>query len=526
MERGKGIAIKTGAAGRGLAAAAVLLAFAAAAAAPLRAAKIHAEAGSTAAAFLKLPVGARPAGMAGAFAAAEGDPYSLYWNPAGIAGLGERRAGFFHNEHFQGFGQEFLYYAAPAAGLRLPFIGRLRDGAFGLSLNYFYTPDDLERRSGLYESDPAAPISPVEGHFGAYDLALAASYARRTAAGTALGATLKLIRQSIDDESGVTAALDLGAVRKVRLRGEEYSAGLSLRNLGPGLKFVSESYSLPLSLRAGLSRRLPGTGALAALDVELPVDNYPSAMLGAEYPVAGGFTLRSGYRYRLRGNELGAWSGFAAGAGFRLERVSFDYAYSPAGELGDSHRFSVDFRFGPPRARLMDELRPGSARAVPAPVPAPSAAGSDLVLPVSARALSLSSRGVMYELKAEASGAALRSVSFRTLLRGPAGAELPAAESKTLPEGAPPLPGGAALSAVWEFPYFPGSVQGDVRIEFALPASEISGKSVMVFARTGGGWESRTASPVSMGGNGGALFSVTVPPAPAYAVSAVLIDGI
>lgn len=490
----------------------------------LEAARIHPEAGSTAAAFLKLPVGARPAAMGGAFAAAEGDPYSLYWNPAGVAGLRERRAGFFHNEHFQGFGQEFLYYAAPADGLRLPFIGRLRDGVFGLSLNYFYTPDELERRSGLYESDPANPISPVEGHFGAYDLALAASYARRTAAGTALGATLKVIRQSIDEEAGMTAALDLGAVKKVRLGGEEYAAGVSLRNLGPGIKLVSRSYALPLSLRAGLSRRLPGSGALAALDLEFPVDNYPSVMLGAEYPVAGGLTLRSGYRYRLHGNELGAWSGFSAGAGFRLEKVSFDYAYSPAGELGDSHRFSVDFRFGRPRARLMDEIRIGSP--APAPAPAQVRDGSDLVLPVSARALSLSRRGVLYELTAAAEGTALKSVSFRTLLRGPAGSELRAAESDVLPAGAPPLPGSAAPSVVWEFPHFPGSVQGDVRIEFALPVSEVFRKEVMVFVRTGGGWESRTASSVLAGGNGVLIFSVTVPPAPAYAVSPVLIDGI
>ncbi|MDT8285963.1 MAG: PorV/PorQ family protein [Elusimicrobiales bacterium] len=474
----------------------------------LEAAKIHPEAGSTAAAFLKLPVGARPAGMGGAFAAAEGDPYSLYWNPAGIAGIRERRAGFFHNEHFQGFGQEFLYYAAPADGLRLPFVGRLRDGVFGLSLNYFYTPDELERRSGLYESDPANPISPVEGHFGAYDLALAASYARRTAAGTALGASLKVIRQSIDEEAGMTAALDLGAVKKVRLGGEEYTAGLSLRNLGPGLKLVSRSYALPLSLRAGLSRRLPGSGALAALDLELPVDNYPSVMLGAEYPVAGGLTLRSGYRYRLHGNELGAWSGFSAGAGFRLEKVSFDYAYSPAGELGDSHRFSVNFRFGQPRVS-----------AAPVPSPAPVRDGSDLVLPVSARALSLSRRGVLYELTAAAEGTVLKSVSFRTLLRGQAGSELRAAESEVLPAGAPRLPGGASPAAVWEFPYFPGSVQGDVRLEFALPTPGTPGREVVVFVRTGGGWERRTASAVSIGGDGNVLFSVTVPPSPAYAVA-------
>lgn len=486
-------------------------------AAPLAAARIHSEAGSTAAAFLKLGVGARPMGMGGAFAAAEGDPYAIYWNPAGLRGLKERRAGFFHNEHFQGFGQEFLYYVSPASGLELPFFGRPGGGVFGLSLNYFYTPDDLERRSGLFESDPAAPISPVEGHFGAYDLALAASYAWTLRSGTGLGVSLKFIQQSIDDEHGATAALDLGAVRRIKLGGEDYSAGVSLRNLGPGIKLVSRRYALPLSLRAGLARRLPGSGALAALDVELPVDNYPSAMLGAEYPVAGGLTLRGGYRYRLHGNELGAWSGFAAGAGFRLERVSLDYAYSPAGELGDSHRFSVDFRFG--------GVSPAEtpAASVPAAVTV-DGEGRDLVLPVASRALSISPRGVLYELRAGSSGGALRSFAFRTLLRGPAGAELRVSESEALPAGAPALPAGFETAAAWEFPHLPGSVQGDVRLEFRVMKASAAG-GVSVFVRSDGGWESRI--PEAEGEDGDfLLFSVSVPAAPAYAAAVAAPGGL
>ena len=131
----------------------------------------------------------------------------------------------------------------------------------------------------------------------------------------------------------------------------------------------------------------------------------------------------------------------------------------------------------------------------------------------------------MYELKAESSASMLKSVSFRTLLRGPAGAELRAAESEALPDGAPPLPGSAAPSVVWEFPHFPGSLQGDVRLEFRLPPEKAAGGAVMVFVRAEGGWESRVPAAVPEA-DGSVVFSVTVPPAPAYAVAPVLIDGI
>ncbi len=112
----------------------------------------------------------------------------------------------------------------------------------------------------------------------------------------------------------------------------------------------------------------------------------------------------------------------------------------------------------------------------------------------------------------------LRAVSFRTLLRGPAGSELRISESAALPAGSPPLPGGAAPAAVWELPHFPGSVQGEIRLEFSVPDAEAAGEGVLVFVRSGGGWESRMPESSREDG-GGASFSVTVPPAQAYAVA-------
>ncbi|MYB63786.1 hypothetical protein F4X73_03765 [Candidatus Poribacteria bacterium] len=51
--------------------------------------------------------------------------------------------------------------------------------------------------------------------------------------------------------------------------------------------------------------------------------------------------LRSGYIYKLGGNDLGAMSGLRAGFGLTLRRFQIDYALVPYGTLGLTNRFSL-----------------------------------------------------------------------------------------------------------------------------------------------------------------------------------------
>lgn len=478
---------------------------------PAAAAKIYPSAGSTSAAFLKLPVGARAVAMGGAFTAVPGDPYAIYWNPAGLAGLeGERHAGLFHNEYFQGLGQEFLFYSAPAAGFRLPLAGRPRGGAFGLGLNYFYTPKDMERRSGLYEADPVNPISPVEGKFGAYDLAFSAGYGWRRGADLSLGAAFKVIRQTIDEESGGSVALDLGLLRDFTYGGTPYTAGFTVQNLGPGLKLADRRYGLPLVFKAGLSRPLPGPGGLLALEVSKPVDNYPSVAAGVEYPLTGRLALRSGYRYRLYGNELGAWSGFSAGAGVAFDKLSFDYAFTPFGVLGNSHRFSINLRFG--AAAAAAAVTPAPAR----PAPQAPAGYRNFEFKVSPRALTLSARGAKYEIKAVSAECGLSSVMFMTLLRGEVPAGFSVAEGEPSAAAGAGLPAGTLPLRLWRPGPLPGSVQGDIKLEFRIPKSEADAEKVALLYKSGAGW--KDAGAALSGGDGQFnFFTALVPQAAAYA---------
>jgi len=463
---------------------------------PAYAVKIHPDAGSTSAAFLKLGVGARAAALGGAFAAVPGDPFAIYWNPAGLAYAGPGKSvGFFHNEYFQGLGQEFLSYSAPA-----------KNGGWGLGLNYFYAGDGLERRSGLNEADAANPISPPEGEFGAYDLAFSAGYARRYAGDYALGAAFKVIRQSVDDESGASAALDLGLLREFSWRGGAYTAGLSVQNLGPGIKFVERRYALPLIVRAGLSRRLEESGALLTLEADKPSDNYPSVAVGAEYPLTGRLSLRSGYRYRQHGNELGAWSGFSAGAGVAFDRLTLDYAFSPFGVLGNSHRFSLHLRFGEPRR----EARAAVLAAQPG-------APGHFVFQVSPRALTLSSRGTKYEIRAVSDACGLSALRYKTMLRGEAPADLAVVEGAVTGELLAGFPAGVLPLKAWRPGALPGTVQGDIAFVFRVPKAAAGAGAAAFFYRDGAQWREVPALPAGEDGEN-LLFSASAPLSSDYAL--------
>lgn len=482
----------------------VLLCFAAP---ELLAARIYPSEGSTSASFLKIGVGARAVGMAGAYTAVPGDAYAMYWNPAGLAAVPYRTLAFTHNEYFAGMGQEYASYAQPVAA---PFMlpdGGVGSRVAGVSLNYFYTGNDIERRSGLYEGGGA--ISPVEGRFGAYDMALAFGYAGDRSRALRTGAAVKLIRQSIDTESAYGAALDLGALYNFERFGRGFTAGFVLQNIGPGLRFVDRTYRLPLTAKAGLSHRLPG-GTLLALDLAKPVDNYPSLALGMEHPLGGRLLLRAGYRYRQHGNESGELSGLAFGVGFVSGRFTFDYALAPFGELGNTHRFSAAMRF----------LEPGEAGLRAASRPAPGmamASARRLPLRFERKPMTISRAGVSFLVRGyqESARGGLAGISYISVMRSQGQAD-PAVSEGKLPDRLLadfPVPAGPDLA--WQFSQAPAGVSGEIKFELDVPAAT-AGETVF-FYRTREGWKNAGLK----GADCSAEYcrrTASAPPAQAYAL--------
>lgn len=298
------------------------------------------SAGTSAASFLELGFGARAAGMGEAFVAAADDPAAAHYNPAGLA---------FPAMRAEGRPYELLLSQAllvqdvkmtQVAFARRPFAVHLTRLSLG----------GIEQRT----SETSAPDAVI----GASDLAAGVSWAGRVG-GTGLGATGKLIHQTIGGYKASAFAVDLGALHK--LQSMPLSLGAALAHAGTKIRFVDQAHPLPAVLRLGaaygLSKEFPH---VLAAQLDLPRDSGAVLRVGGEYNGFGPMALRMGYRTRSGaeraasvGSQLGSTAsglthfyGMTLGVGVRTPVGEFDYALAPYGELGSAHRLAYMHRFG------------------------------------------------------------------------------------------------------------------------------------------------------------------------------------
>ncbi len=291
------------------------------------------EAGTSGAEFLKIAPGARPAAMGEAFSAVADDAHAVFYDPAGLARLGQVEATGMHDSHVLGIRYEFAAVAVPLANRRDPFVKPTSRGTLALAI-YNLSVSGLERR-GNNETD--APTDT----FGASDFAYSMGYGIGISSRTSVGAAVKLVDQSLDASRASATALDAGALwagRRLRL-----AAGV--RNLGSGTKFHGVADPLPRTLYAGAALPI-GERWLVAADIRLPRDASSAFSAGAEYcrpfdSVTG--CLRGGLNTAHR--DDGGLGGMSLGGGVGVGSLRFDLAWVPFGELGSTFRYSLRVRF-------------------------------------------------------------------------------------------------------------------------------------------------------------------------------------
>lgn len=303
------------------------------------------EGGTSGGAFLKLGADARAAGMGGAVHAATDDANAIYWNPAGLAGLRYRHATLTHGAFYEATFQNFLAYAQPVASPSARLTGRERDlrpdqlGALGVAVLY-------QNSGRIAEVDNTA--TPTGNSLAPRDMALFLAWGATLARGLDVGVGLKYVTSKIQN-SAQTGAVDFGARWRSWLPGDfPCAVSVSAHNLGGKLKFREEGDPLPLTVVLGSAFK--ATKVLTVtFDLTTPRDRsvYPS--FGAEYrvPMVSGLSaaLRAGYDGRLKDSDVAGLTGLAFGAGLGVRRSSFDYAWSPAGFFGGTHKLSLSYRF-------------------------------------------------------------------------------------------------------------------------------------------------------------------------------------
>jgi len=263
------------------------------------------NAGTSAANFLKIGVGGRGEGLAGAYTAQVQDASALYWNPAGIAYATQIQILFSQNRWIADMDHSFFGSIIP--------LGKL--GNLGLSFTYL----------NMGEMVKTTELSPTgEGSFRASDFALGLGYGKKISDRFAVGLHAKVIRESISFSSATALAIDAGSQYSSSFMGMRI--GMAITNFGTKMRLYgsdqqvdidayedldanpdvvarlqTENWSLPMSFRLGLSIKplaYKMTETTLSFDYYDPRDLNPIYALGAEVKILQGLFLRVGSQYK------------------------------------------------------------------------------------------------------------------------------------------------------------------------------------------------------------------------------------
>jgi hypothetical protein len=153
--------------------------------------------------FLNIGVGARALGMSNSYVTSVNDVTAGYWNPAGLAGLGnEHQATLMHSEYFAGIAK--YDYGAFATRIDSSSVLALTLIRFGV--------DNIPNTTELIDANGTVNYDKITS-FSATDFAVLVSYARDfKIPNLRVGANAKIIRRRVGDFAGAWGfGLDAGA---------------------------------------------------------------------------------------------------------------------------------------------------------------------------------------------------------------------------------------------------------------------------------------------------------------------------
>jgi len=290
-------------------------------------------AGTTGANFLKMPVGVRNVGM-GETGVAFSDVNCVYYNPAGLGWLTKPELTFAHTQQIQSVSFEHASGILPVTDW----------GAFGLSVYYLGTGNIQG-----YDNT-GAPTVNVDAYYGA----AAVSYGKYVLGeriegdGLTAGVTLKYIFSKLDDAPGTAIGCDIGTMYVFKpsqiTLDNLLAVGLSVQNLGTKLKYDNDGDPLPMNIKAGAMYKflVPKVKPILTLDVNKYNDSDLYVCMGGEISLKDVIAFRAGY---VTKGSRDTDSGLRFGVGLKSYGLSFDYAYSGLGDLGNVHKFGLTVNF-------------------------------------------------------------------------------------------------------------------------------------------------------------------------------------
>ena len=329
-----------------------------------------ADEGAHAAEFLSHGVGARAIGMGSAFVAIADDSTATYWNPAGLTNVKKNSFSAMYSDTFRTGDGSFFSQGLVSYNF-VNYVHRVEDiGSIGLSWIRLGIDDiprttfidinndgvlgsylEVDGKPGKGENDPYIDRPVVAEYFSNTDNALIISYARQIHSMVAVGGNVKLLSQTIFNNSGRGFGIDIGLIL-IPITG--LRVGTMLLD-ATGTQIRWDTADNPVFTRG---RRLRFGGAY-----QFTYPSFGQGSIGIDFETnqadleegtesGGGIVFRTGAEYwlfRTLALRCG-WNGngFSAGTGLQL-RVStmtffVDYAFNTH-TLGGSQRISVSGQF-------------------------------------------------------------------------------------------------------------------------------------------------------------------------------------
>lgn len=321
--------------------------------------------------FLSIGVGAHALGMANSYITSVNDVTASYWNPAGLASIGnQHQVAFMHSEYFAGIAK----YDFGGIATRLD-----SSSVLGFSFVRFGV-DGIPNTTDLIDPNGNVDYNRITT-FSAVDFAFLMSYAKTVKIkGLRVGASAKIIRRRVGDFAGAWGfGLDAGAqydYKKWKFAAMARDVTSTFNawtfNLSDQMKqtFIATGNDLPSnSVEVTLPKLLLGSARkfdfakkislLAEVNADLTFDGKRNVLIKSKpvsidphFGLEGGFMnivfLRAGIgNYQTYTDALGKTIHTYqpnVGVGVRIKSVYIDYAFT---DLGDqsvalySHVFSL-----------------------------------------------------------------------------------------------------------------------------------------------------------------------------------------
>lgn len=308
--------------------------------------------GTSAAAFLRIPAGARGSALGSALTTQSGDATSLFWNPGASARLEGTQLSFDYSDWLPGLNYGFVGATMPASG------------SLKIGVHAVYLSTD--------EMDITTPEFPMGTGltYNAASTAVGATVASNLTDRFSIGGTIKVIQERIYNSTANGIAFDAGTLFNTPFNNIKF--GVAITNVGTKLRMTGEDLNVrvdvapdqdgnnestvgelktdrfdpPLILRLGLSGdlfRSSSSRLTWMVDGINPNDNAPSINMGAELGLMQEvLNLRVGYNDLFLVDGI---RGLTFGVGIRaLSRptvVYVDYGFQAFEYLGSVNRFTV-----------------------------------------------------------------------------------------------------------------------------------------------------------------------------------------